>query len=133
MKHFIYYMTGTDPAPASGGDTKSWFMYYKWDVDGEAFVPFPESSLSKDVVVEPGDRLWFIMDGFPIGCVPILRTAPDPLNNAIEFHYDTRKMQEALHDRSHVVRTTTGLAENELAEQMQLVSARFDSMHPPRS
>ena len=39
MSHFIYAMNSVDPAPAADGDTKSWFEYYKWDVDDFAFVP----------------------------------------------------------------------------------------------
>ena len=58
-KHFLYVMDGDDKAPAGDGDTKSWFMFYKWKVEGEVFVPRRYPPLP----IEPGDYVWFAFWG----------------------------------------------------------------------
>lgn len=75
MKHIEYVMTGVDPAPAGDGDTKTWFEYYKWNSDGETYVPvkFPFKA------AEAGDFLWFVMDGKILGGATILRVETPPL------------------------------------------------------
>jgi hypothetical protein len=39
MAHFVYAMQASSKPPAGDGTTQGWFRYYKWDIDGEAFVP----------------------------------------------------------------------------------------------
>lgn len=101
MKHFVFTMAGQDTAPAGGGTTEGWLFHYKWDVDGETFVPVPET-LAEEVPVA-GDLLWFVLDDRVIGYVPVLRTAEDPINNNIEVYYDTRKLHDA--KRQQQIRT----------------------------
>lgn len=54
-KHHLYVMNPKAPAPAGDGDTKSWFLFYKFRVEGEVFVPKTEPFLK----AEPGDYIWF--------------------------------------------------------------------------
>ena len=70
MKHICYRMTGTDKAPVGDGDTKSWFEYYKWNAEGEQYVPVKYPFFEG---VEPGDFIWFHMDGFFWGGAPVVR------------------------------------------------------------
>ncbi len=133
MNHFLYAMTSTAPAPAAGGDTKSWFYYYKWDVEGLAFVPVAEELLDAD---EPAhiDTLWFVMDGVPLGCCPVHSIMPS-LGGPVELHYDTRLIQVLPAD---VLPTTlpysTGLIPSDSDEQKLFdnLKKRVDKTYPPR-
>lgn len=92
MNHFIYSMNASDPAPASGGDTKSWFFYYKWDVDDFAYVPVDEEDFHGYELQGNGkDLLWFVMDKMVLGVVCISSVMPS-LDGKVELHYDTRKL-----------------------------------------
>lgn len=134
MKHFVFAMNSNGRPPAGDGTMEAWFLYYKWDVDGEAFVPLPEDSISPDARLDAGDVLWFILDERPIGCVPILRIEPDPLNHFIEFHYDTRQIQAApLRDLTHSCPFPSGLAENAQALALAELKLQFDATYPPRA
>jgi len=62
MSHVIYRMKGDDPAPQAGGDTKSWFYYYKWNTEEPVFVP-----VDLGFRVTLGDFIWFILDGIVLG------------------------------------------------------------------
>jgi hypothetical protein len=68
-------MRGEDPAPVGDGDTRSWFRYYKWEVEGENFVPKKYPFLE----AEGGDFVWFVMDGKLWGGAPVLRATTPPL------------------------------------------------------
>jgi hypothetical protein len=74
MKHHPYYMASHTRAPAGGGDTKSWFLFYKWNVSEENYVP----RLSPYMPAEPGDFIWFVMDNEILGCAEILRAEIPP-------------------------------------------------------
>lgn len=96
MKHVIYRMKGSDPAPAGDGSTESWFRYYKWPADRESFeafvprrVPFLEA--------ETGDLLWFVMDDHVLGCVPLLRVDTPSLPSQVqELWYQTGSVEQML-------------------------------------
>jgi hypothetical protein len=92
MKHVLYNMQGAAPAPAGDGDTKSWFEYYKWDVDGEVFVPV------QDTRAKEGDVLWFAMDGDIIGCAIVLRLFQSVLsqNGGWEIWYRGDRIYKAV-------------------------------------
>lgn len=92
MKHFVYSMKGEDLPPAGDGTTSGWFYYYKWDVDGEAYMPFPENLATGEASPEPGDLLWFVMDGNLLGYVPLTEARHDQLNQRVEFCYDTNRI-----------------------------------------
>lgn len=132
MKHFVFAMNGKAPAPASGGKTEAWFMFYKWDVDGEAYVPFPDYALPQDVTFDEGDVLWFIMDERVIGCVPILRVADSSSHDVVEVYYDTRQIQRApFQNLTHRSAAATGLVENDLVATFTELKAHFDIAYPP--
>jgi|HigsolmetaAR201D_1030396.scaffolds.fasta_scaffold18162_3 hypothetical protein len=57
-KHHLYVMNPIAAAPAGDGDTKSWFLFYKFRVEGEVFVP-KTAPLFK---AEPGDYIWFAFE-----------------------------------------------------------------------
>lgn len=82
MKHLIYNMRGSAPPPAGYGDTTGWFLRYKWDVDGQVYVPW-----TKETIPEVGDILWFALDGAVLGCAPVLRVTSDDLNGRLEVWY----------------------------------------------
>lgn len=69
MRHHLYLMKSDAPAPAGDGDTRSWFFFYKWNADGEMYVPQRAPFLE----VEAGDMVWFVMDDAVLGGAPILR------------------------------------------------------------
>lgn len=75
VRHFLHRMNGSDPAP-TGGDTATWFRFYKWDVEGEVFAP---RSAQQHLPATAGDYLWLSMDGQVVGCVELLRVLVDPL------------------------------------------------------
>lgn len=94
MNTYVYSMKSDDPAPATGGDTRSWFYYYKWDVGGDAYVPFPQESLANSEEPQAGDLLWFFMDGKPLGYVHVDFVSSGFSTDAVELHYDTDKIQK---------------------------------------
>jgi hypothetical protein len=131
QRHFVYAMDSDAPAPASGGKTGPWFFHYKWDVDGEAFVPFPEmcfvSEANDPSFPVEGDVLWFVLDRRPIGYAPVLRSMADELNHFVEVYYDTRQIRETTYptETGYVSDPTQRLV---LAELKQFVDDRC----PPR-
>lgn len=129
MNHFIYAMTSTDRAPATGGDTKSWFEYYKWDVDDFAYVPVGEDVLP-DYELNAVDLLWFVMDGDILGCVPVQNIIPS-LQGSVELHYHTQDIQVgptgALAFKTH---EKTGRVGN--PDTYEALKRRFDAEFPPR-
>lgn len=80
MKNYDYVIRSDRPAPTAGGDEKSWFLYYKWNIEGGAWVPAPEGA-------EVGDFLWFYVDGELMGAVEILQLMHGPMP-FMEAHYD---------------------------------------------
>ena len=128
MNHFIYAMNADDPAPAAGGDTKSWFEYYKWDVGGRAFVPVPEASLI-DHELHSVDVVWFIMDGVLLGCCTVDSMMPS-LNDQVELHYDTDNMQVPPKGAYVGIPHKTGRAPD--AGPYDMLKRLFDAQHPPR-
>lgn len=67
---YLYSMVGTDRAPMADGDTQSWFRFYKWQTEGEVYVPWSASLPERPL---RGDRLWFALDGVLLGGAYILR------------------------------------------------------------
>jgi hypothetical protein len=86
MKHLVYHVSSIAKAPVGHGDQKSWFFHYKWGVDEESWLPFPERCLP-----EAGDLLWISIDHDLLGVVRVIRVAPDPLHDRVEVWYDSRK------------------------------------------
>lgn len=78
-RHFLHQMKSSDPAPT--GDTESWFRFYKWDVEGEAFIPRRAGAY---LPVSPGDLLWFSMDDVLVGCAEVLRALIDPMGGNVQ-------------------------------------------------
>ena len=133
MNHFIYAMNSTDPAPATGGDTKSWFEYYKWDVDGCAYVPVSES-LIVDMDWNVLSTLWFVMDDVILGCVRIDSFMPCLQGDTVELHYNTKFMQVA--PTGALAYTFGGNATTGKADDPSLFDAlkrTFDAQYPPRN
>lgn len=74
-KHFLYVMDSGAKAPAGDGDTRSWFEFYKWNVEGEVFVPRREPFFEG---VVPGDFIWFAFLGWGSGgkrCAHVVGTS----------------------------------------------------------
>jgi hypothetical protein len=88
MKHYLFNVVSELPAPAAGNDMGSWFLFYKWDVDDEVFVPVHEPTRSRFLDAEPGDFLWFSLDSKVIGCVSILRLVDEQAQRKVEVWYD---------------------------------------------
>lgn len=128
MNHFIYAMNSSDPAPATGGDTKSWFEYYKWDVGGHAYVPVPEAALL-DYEAQSVDVVWFLMDGELLGCCPVDAIHPS-LNEKVELHYDTDNMQVPPRGAYIDIQHATGRAPD--AGPYDMLKRLFDAQYPSR-
>lgn len=130
MSHFIYAMRADDPAPATGGDTKSWFYYYKWDVDDFAYVPVDEAAmLGFDPKLDGTDVLWFVLDGALLGCVPIHAVMPS-LSGKVELHYHTNLIQAVPESAQVQVNDQTGLAGDQ--NLFAVLKRSFDAQYPPR-
>lgn len=128
MNHFIYAMKADAPAPATGGDTKSWFEYYKWDVGGRAFVPVPEAALI-DYEHQSVDVVWFIMDGELLGCCKVDAMHPS-LNDQVELHYDTGNMQ--VPPKGAYVGIPHDMGRVPDAGPYDMLKRLFDAQYPPR-
>lgn len=87
---YLARMYSTDPDPVRSGDTKSWFFFYRWMVEGETHFDVPEDNkhLFKDI--KEGDRLWFYFTDIQhlVGYVEVLRVQEDPTRDVWEFWYD---------------------------------------------
>jgi hypothetical protein len=93
MKDVLYQMIGTSPAPQGGGDTRSWFFYYKIPPTGEdeeVYVPATRDAAA----AYAGDRLWFVMDDKIVAVVPISHIEHDPINDQREFWYTGKYLLE---------------------------------------
>lgn len=115
MRHFIYDVQSSAPAPAGGFDAGSWFRFYKWDVADEVFVPVAGSYRPDFFDCEKGDLLWFSVDGVVVGCAPIVRVMDEPAQMKTEVWYNAGERQvmpsEVLSD------AVTGVVPQELGEE----------------
>lgn len=130
MRHFVYAMNGKDPAPAAGGDTKSWFFFYKWDVGGLAFVPLAPAQEVE--LPTAGDLLWFVMDQNPLGYVPVEEVIAID-GGGHELHYDTRKIigpGESL--QQYNCTAATGMAHEAMADFFSKLRGQFFKAFPAR-
>lgn len=125
MKHFLYVMKSEDPAPAGGGDTRSWFYYYKLNAGPDVFVPFPEHVGTSPAA---GDTLWLIMNNRIVGFTPITRVSADPINDRVEVFYDS----------DHVLAPTgqaavAGLLRSPVTGEVNLLECHLlDALLPPQ-
>jgi hypothetical protein len=78
-RHFLHRMKGTDRL--LGGDTASWFRFYKWEVEGEVFVPRQNG---EHLPAQPGDLVWFCLDEQCLGCVEVLQVVLDPMGSGVQ-------------------------------------------------
>jgi hypothetical protein len=79
-------MTSDAPDPVNSGDTKSWFEFYKTKA-GIVHVPVNEE-------LAPGDMLWFLMDGKPVGGASILKCDFNIATGKYDAYYDSDNMLE---------------------------------------
>lgn len=84
--HHLYSLRSSDPPPAGDGDTASWFYFYKWNVDGDRFLPKRPPHL----VVEPGDFIWILLDEQLIGAVKVKSVYVEALQGTQEIWFDER-------------------------------------------
>jgi hypothetical protein len=130
MRHFVYAMNGKDPAPAAGGDTESWFFFYKWDVGGDAFVPLAAEPSGGLPVA--GDLLWFVLDKVPLGYAPIDHIS-EVDGGGYEIHYDTQKIiGPGKVVSAFCVLHKTGVVGQEASTQFVSVKQHYDNTCPAR-
>ena len=79
----MYRMKGTDPA--FFGTVRTWFYFYKWQVEGEVFVPRKSGCTLE---AQPGDILWFVLDDRLLGGATVLRVMLDPFSGSQELWYE---------------------------------------------
>jgi len=101
MEHFLYGIDATLPAPATGGTAGSWFRYYKWDAQGELFVPVLPEDTGVGALVRPGDRLVFLLKPDPdtvqiYGWVPVFRVDESPTTGTLELWYRSEERRSLL-------------------------------------
>lgn len=78
-RSFLHQMRQLDHAPS--GDIRSWFRYYKWNVEGDVFVP---RHPGKHLPIAPGDVLWFGVDDELVGAASIKQVLLDPLGSGLQ-------------------------------------------------
>jgi hypothetical protein len=83
-KSVCYKMESGSIDPRNGGDTHSWFFFYKWRA-GETWVPANDGCLD----AEKHDQLWFSMDGVWIGTVVITDVVEQNLQGERELHFNS--------------------------------------------
>jgi hypothetical protein len=108
MRDIVYAMCGDSPSPQGGGDTRSWFFYYKMRLDEpELFMPLSGTETAK---IEEGARIWFVLDGRLVACAPVLRLVEDSFNNTYELWYRGSELTKLDHELSTELhaRITTG-------------------------
>lgn len=96
---YVVRMYRTERDPVNSVDMKSWFLFYKWMVEGE--VHYDISNTAKEnlyLQLETGDRLWFLMDFELIGYVDVLRIQEDPTRDVWEIWYDGSKCHKFKND-----------------------------------
>jgi hypothetical protein len=93
MNHFAFCMHGDSVSPI-GGDTKSWFYYYKVDAD-ETWVGIPDKVGGFPLAPEPsaGDRIWFIMDGCVLYTCLLIEAVHEEMYARWELHYNSNELQ----------------------------------------
>lgn len=129
MKHFVYSIAFDQPAPAGGGKAEDWFKAFKWNVEGELFLPVRGEDGEVAKKIEPDDRVWIVVserpedrtwpkgghdDWYIFGYVTVLRMDESPLSFAhiAEIRYDGAGCVEA---------PTSGLLRlHMLAEHLQI-------------
>lgn len=89
MHHFLYAVNSNSPAPQGGGDAASWLRYYKLQENDEVFVPMVPGLET----IQPGDMLWFSIDGELQSAVIVLRVLDDHLNDKIEIWFDGTQLR----------------------------------------
>lgn len=94
MRHYLYPIDSVRKAPAAGGDMKSWFYFYKWDVVDETFVPVTGEYVRCFCNVTPGDLLWFAVNKLLVGYVEILRVEQELSQGLLELWYDASHKKE---------------------------------------
>lgn len=87
-RNLFYRMASDAPDPRNGGDTHSWFFFYKWRA-GETWVPAKEGC--EDAVA--GDYLWFEMDKVSLGAARISHVVERNLQGEKELHFDSDGIQ----------------------------------------
>lgn len=96
MRHWMYFMRGSDPAGQGKGSVKSWFLFYRWEKEEEVWLPVSSAEIMKleamNQVPQPGDMLWLVMledtGVFVYGVTPVLRMFEDNGNDRWEIWYD---------------------------------------------
>lgn len=74
--------------PQNLGDLISWFMHYKWRVQGHVFLPMPSS-----VPIDVGDILWFTWNDRLGGGVKVLSVREHTtVANCNEVEYDAERV-----------------------------------------
>jgi hypothetical protein len=99
-EHYISHYLSKDTPPATGGDMESWLRYYKLNPEnGETYIP-----VMKDYSeAQPGDVLWFSLDGRLLAGVEILRVQHDPMNARHEIWYNAEHLRFCATDLPFVV------------------------------
>jgi len=94
---YLMRLYGDELDPLHSGDTKSWFQFYKWQVEGEVHVDISvDDVLYRDI--KEKDRLWFVMDRTLIGYVQVLRVVHDPTLDKLEIWYSGEKCYKYEYD-----------------------------------
>lgn len=93
MNHYVLTMRSDAVSPA-GGDTKSWFYYYKVGAD-ETFVGIPDTDAGWPMITEPQaqDRLWFMMDGEILFTCLLIEAVHEELHARWELRYNSNELQ----------------------------------------
>ena len=88
MDHLMR-LYGDHSDPVNSGSYRSYFLFYKWEVEGEVHFDLTNEDKTQHFKdLGPGDRLWFSMDNALVGYINVLRVEEDPTRDTWEIWYD---------------------------------------------
>lgn len=120
---WVFAMDGSEKDPSNAGTWESWFLYYKWEVGGEVWLPVSSIEGIKDPVLA-GDSLWLLLHHNDkgrselLGLTKILRLEENHTTGKWEVWYDDDTVQRVPENRRVV--DWYGVRDNTLLQPVHL-------------
>lgn len=127
-RHHLYLMDSEAKAPAGDGDVRSWFLFYKWKVEGEVWVPQGIPFLT----ASPDDFLWFAFGRVVFGGAQIVRVEIEESQRRQELWYSGQDVFELFPPHIFVPEwLAVRQVPAEVAERWLTTATRSSTANPP--